>query len=182
MKIAERPDEPGILIHLQEYCSMQNAKDSFYMALRTRLVIINPERTILLRGTVRPGILVEEAEAPFSPLPSDVFVLRWLGLGVDVDLASTMAAEECEILYQTCGTQSFGGLDRGRGLSAMDEELVAMLQPFYTPKLNYIATPPATMLTNVFWDEPALTPLVSQRDHLCRSAKVMVYSYQEQGE
>ena len=76
---------------------MQNAKDSFYMALRTRLAAINPERTILLRGAVRPGILVEEAEAPFSQLPDDVFVLRWLGLGADVDLASTMAAEQCEI-------------------------------------------------------------------------------------
>src|ERR1700677_5120758 len=118
---------------------MQNAKDSFYMALRTRLVIINPERTILLRGTLRAGILVEEAEAPFNQLPGDVFVLRWLGLGIDVDLASTMAAAECEILYRTCGTQSFGGLDRGRAISAMDEELVAMLQPFYTAKLNYIA-------------------------------------------
>jgi hypothetical protein len=55
---------------------MQNAKDSFYMALRTRLTAINPERTILLRGAVRPGILVEEAETPFSQLPNDVFVLR----------------------------------------------------------------------------------------------------------
>ena len=120
---------------------MQNAKDSFYMALRTRLTAINPERTILLRGAVRPGILVEEAEAPFSQLPSDVFVLRWTGLAADMDLASTMAAEQCEIMYQTCGTQGFGGLDRGRALSAMDEELMAMLQPFYTPKLNYTATP-----------------------------------------
>jgi hypothetical protein len=161
---------------------MQNAKDSFYMALRTRLVSINPERTILLRGAVRPGILVEEAEAPFSQLPSDVFVLRWLGLGVDMDLASTMAAEECEILYQTCGTQSFGGLDRGRALSEMDAELVGMLQPFWTPKLNYIATPPAEMLTQVFWDEPAFAPIVTQRDLVSRLAKVTVYSYQEQGE
>jgi hypothetical protein len=161
---------------------MQNAKDSFYMALRTRLTTINPQRTILLRGTVRPGILVEEAEAPFSQLPSDVFVLRWLGLAVDLDLASTMAAEECEIVYQTCGTQSFGGLDRGRSLSTMDEELVAMIQPFYTPKLNYTATPPAAMLTQVFWEEPRLGPVMVQRDQLSRSAKVMVYSYQEQGE
>ena len=63
---------------------MQNAKDSFYMTLRTRLVTINPERTTLLRGTVRPGILMEEAEAPFSQLPNDVFVVRWLGLGVSI--------------------------------------------------------------------------------------------------
>ncbi len=161
---------------------MQNAKDSFYLALRTRLASINSERTVLLRGTLRPGILVEEAEAPFSQPLSDVFVLRWLGLGVDMELASTLAAEECEIMYQTCGTQAFGGLDRGRSLSAMDEELIAMLQPLYTPKLNYAVQPAATMLTQVFWDEPAFAPIVTLRDRLSRSAKVMVYSYQEQGE
>jgi hypothetical protein len=161
---------------------MQNAKDSFYMTLRARLASINPVRTILLRGAVRPGILVEEAEAPFSQLPNDVYVLRWLGLGVDMDLASTMVAEQCEILYQTCGTQSFGGLDRGRLLSEMDEEVTVMAQPFYTPKLNFTATPPAAMLTKVFWDEPRFSPIVTQRDRLSRSANVMVYSYQEQGE
>ena len=161
---------------------MQNAKDSFYMALRARLAVINPERTILLRGAARPGILVEEAEAPFSQLPNDVFVLRWLGLGVDLDLGTTMVAEQCEIIYQTCGTQSFGGLDRGRALSAKDEELVAMAQPFYTPKLDYTATPPASMLTKVFWNEPGFGPIVIQRDRSSRTASVMVYSYQEQGE
>lgn len=161
---------------------MQNAKDSFYMALRARLVTINPERTILLRGAVRPGILVEEAEAPVSQLPSDVFVLRWFGLGVDMNLASTMSAEQCEIIYQTCGTQSFGGLDRGRALSEMDEELIRMLRPFHAPKLNYAATPPAAMLTKIFWDEPGFAPVVIQRDRLSRTASVTVYSYQEQGE
>jgi len=34
----------------------------------------------------------------------------------------------------------------------------------------------------VFWDEPGLGPIMVQRDQLSRSAKVMVYSYQEQGE
>jgi hypothetical protein len=161
---------------------MQNAKDSFYMALRSRLAALNPQRTILLRSAVRPGVLAEEAEAPFSQLPSDVFVLRWLGLGVDVNLDTTMAAEECEIVYQTCGCQSFGGLDRGRSLSAMDEELLSMLQPFATPKLCFTATPPAAMLTQVFWDEPLFGPVATQKDRLSRSVKVMVYSYQEQGE
>ncbi len=125
---------------------------------------------------------MEEAEAPLSPLPSDVFVLRWTGFAADMDLASTMALEQCEIVYQTCGTQSFGGLDRGRALSEMDEELMAMLQPFSTPKLNYSATPPAAMLTQVFWDEPAFGPMTINRDLLSRSASVLVYSYQEQGE
>jgi hypothetical protein len=161
---------------------MQNAKDSFYMALRTRLAAVNPERTCVLRGAVRPGILVEEAEAPFSQLPGDVFVLRWLSLGSDLNLDAPMVAAECEILYQTCGCQSFGGLDRGRALTAMDEELLAMLQPFGTPKLCYTATPPAPLLTQVFWDEPGFGPVVTQKDRLSRSVKVTVYSYQEQGE
>lgn len=161
---------------------MQNAKDSFYMALRTRLAAINSQRTVLLRGTVRPGILVEEAEAPFSQIPSDVFVLRWLGLGMEMDLATAMVAEECEIVYQTCGTQSFGGLNRGRLLSAMDAELAAMLTPYSTPKLNYAATPPMAMLTQVFWDEPGFGPVTAQKDKLSRAVRLMVYSYQEQGE
>jgi hypothetical protein len=161
---------------------MQNAKDSFYIALRTRLAVVNPERTILLRGSLRPGILVEEAEAPFTQLPNDVFVVRWLGLGTDLDLSSAMTAQECEIVYQTSGTQAFGGLDRGRALSEMDKELVALLQPFCTPKLNYSVQPAATMLTQLFWDEPVFTPVVALRDRLSRSAKVVIYSYQEQGE
>lgn len=161
---------------------MQNAKDSFYLALRTRLATVNPDRTILLRGAVRPGILVEEAEAPFAQIPPDVFVLRWLGLGVDMDLSSAMAVEECEIVYSTSGTQAFGGLDRGRMLSAMDEELLAMLQPFHTPKMINSVQPAAAMQTQVFWDEPTFAPINVRRDRLSRSAKVMVYSYQEQGE
>jgi|ERR1035441_305015 hypothetical protein len=161
---------------------MQNAKDSFYMALRNRLATLNPERTVLLRGSVRPGILVEEAEAPFGQVLVDVFVVRWLGLGVDLNLSSTLTAQECEISYQTCGTQSFGGLDRGRSMSKMDDELMAILQPFYASKMNFIAQPPAPLMTQIFWDEPSFTPIVSQRDRLSRSARVVVYSYQEQGE
>jgi hypothetical protein len=161
---------------------MQNAKDSFYIAMRGRLAAINPERITVLRGAVRPGILVEEAEAPLSQLPADVFVLRWLGTGSEQNLDAPMVAAECEILYQTCGCQSFGGLDRGRALSAMDQELLAMLQPFSTQKLSFTATPPAPLLTQVFWDEPGFGPVVAQRDRLSRSVKVMVYSYQEQGE
>jgi hypothetical protein len=61
----------------------------------------------------------------------------------------------------------------------MDEELVAMLTPFWTPKLNYTATPAAAMLTNVFWDEPVFGPVTAVRDRLSRTARVVVYSYDE---
>ncbi|HKF47958.1 MAG TPA: hypothetical protein VKB38_11425 [Terracidiphilus sp.] len=161
---------------------MQNAKDSFYISLRNRLAALNPERTVMLRGAVRPGILVEEAEAPLNQPPGDVFVLRWQGLGADVELASTLVAQECEIVYQTCGHQAFGGLDRGRILSQMDEELLTILQPLFTPKMNYAAQPPAPMLTRIFWDEPVFSPAVAQRDRISRSVRVVVYSYQEPGE
>lgn len=160
---------------------MQNAKDSFYIALRNRLCVLNPERTIMLRGAARPGILVEEAEAPFAQTPSDVFVLRWAGQAADVDLASTLVAQEVEILYQTSGSQSYGGLDRGRVLSQLDGELLTLLQPFSTPKVSYVTQPPVNMSTQVFWDEPIFTPIVSQRDRLGRSARVTVYSYREPG-
>jgi len=161
---------------------MQNAKDSFYLALRNRLAAINPERTVLLRGALRPGILVEEAEAPQAQLPVDAFVLRWLGLGIDMELSSTMVASECEILYSTCGTQAFGGLDRGRMLNAMDAEIIAMLQPFSTTKFDYSVQPAVAMQTQIFWDEPTLSPINVQRDRLSRSVRVIIYSYQEQGE
>jgi hypothetical protein len=101
---------------------------------------------------------------------------------VDAELASNMTAMECEIAYGTCGSQSFGGLDRGRALAAMDRELTAMLQPASAAKNNYTVNPPAPMLTQVFWDEPVFTPIATQRDRLSRTARVMVYSYQEPSE
>ena len=161
---------------------MQNAKDSFYGALRARLAVINPGRTTVLRGAVRPGILVEEAEASLSQLPNDVFVLRWLGLAIDTGHASPLAGAECEVIYKTCGARAFGGLDRGRSLATMDKDLAAMLLPRSAAKFDYTVQPPRSMLTQLFWDEPAYTPIVSQRDQLSRSVKVLVYSYQEQGE
>ena len=161
---------------------MQNAKDSFYVALRNRLAIVNPQRTILIRGTVRPGVVVEEAESPMQSAPNDIFVLRWLGLGMETNLPDSMVAEECEVSYQTTGTQTYGGLDRGRALAAMDEELLVLLQPPTTPKYDYSGTNPVQLLTQVFWEEPVFGALTTQRDLLSRAAKVMVYSYQEQGE
>jgi len=161
---------------------MQNAKDSFYLAMRSRLTSVNPQRTVLLRGAVRPGILLEQAEAPFPQPPSDVFILRWLGLGADLQLPSTMIALECEFFYSTSGTQAFGGLDRGRSLTRMDRDLIAMLQPFSTPKFNYAVQPAAPLETQVFWDEPVFSPVTTLHDRLSRTARLMAYSYEEQSE
>jgi hypothetical protein len=137
----------------QELKFMQNAKDSFYMALRTRLTTINPERTILLRGAVRPGIWWRKRKRRSTSFPTMclccagwawawiwIWRRRWRPRVRD-SLPDLRDAE-----FRRAGPRP--------ALSEMDEELTAMLQPFYTPKLNYTATPPAAMLTQVFWDEP----------------------------
>jgi hypothetical protein len=161
---------------------MQNAKDTFYVTLRNRLATLNPNRTMLLRGVQRPGILVEEAEAVVPMLPADVFVLRWTALSTDVNLPLVLARLECEILYTTGGTQTASGLDRGRALEEMDAELVGLLSPNCTPKMNYTKTPPTQLNTPVFWSAADFNPAVTLRDRVSRSATVTVFSYQEPGE
>lgn len=161
---------------------MQNAKDTFYITLRNRLATVNPERTMTLRGVVRPGILVEEAEAPAAQLPLDVFVLRWTKLAADTQLPSILATMTCEIHYATSGTQANLGLDRGRALEEMDDELLRMLCPASTPKMDYAQSPAAQMGTNVFWSPAVFAAEVTTRERVGRVATVEVFAFQEQGE
>ncbi len=161
---------------------MENAKDTFYVTLRNRLALLNPNRTMLLRGVQRPGILVEEAEAVAPMLPADVFVLRWTALEADVNLPLVLARMECEIHYTTGGTQAASGLDRGRALEEMDAEVISILSPPSTPKMDYAQNPVLQMNTPVFWTAAAFTAAVTTRDRIARSAKVTVCTYQEPGE
>ena len=161
---------------------MQNAKDTFYVTLRNRLAAINPERTMTQRGVVRPGILVEEAEMPSAQLPLDAFVLRWTKVGTDTQLPSALASMTCEIHYATSGTQDNMGLDRGRALEAMDDELLQMLSPTAVAKMNYSQTPAAQMSTNVFWTTPVFGTESTTRERVGRVATVEVFAFQEQGE
>lgn len=161
---------------------MQNAKDSFYIALRERLATVNPERVMTLRGVVRPGILVEEAEAPAAQLPLDVFVLRWTKFAADAQIPAALVSMTCEIHYATAGTRGNMGLDRGRALEAMDDELLRILCPSSTPKMNYARVPAVRMGTNVFWSQPAFAAEVTTRERVGRAATVEVFTFQEQGE
>jgi len=161
---------------------MENAKDTFYVALRNRLAVLNPNRTMLLRGVQRPGILVEEAEAVVAMLPADVFVLRWTVLQTDVNLPLVLARMQCEIHYTTGGTMVASGLDRGRALEEMDAELLNILAPRSTPKLDYAQNPVLQLNTPVFWTAADFTPAVTLRDRITRSARVTVFAYQEPGE
>lgn len=158
---------------------MQNAKDTFYVTLRNRLAALNPARTLLLRAVNRPGILVEEAEAPVPQPVPDVFSLGWTGLAADLQLPSILAQMTCEVQYATAGSEARAGLDRGRALAAMDSELIRILYPYSAQKMNYAQTPAASMETMVFWSEPEFGPVVTLRDRLSRTAKITVFAFEE---
>jgi hypothetical protein len=168
---------------------MQDARDSFYITLRGRLAAINPARTIVVRGQVRPGLLVEENELANSSQPVDAFAMRWTGLKVDASGPMPLAAMECEIHYATAGSPGNGGMDRGRLLGAMDGELAAALTqaPQSAVKMNYssVAGTGATavaMGTNIFWNQPQFAVATVAGERIERVATVQVFSYQEAGE
>ncbi|MGC8549598.1 MAG: hypothetical protein ACP5M4_07850 [Acidobacteriaceae bacterium] len=161
---------------------MQNAKDTFYIALRDRLTSVNPGRTMELRSVTRPGIMIEDAESPVPLIPLDAFVLRWTDVEVESHLALPLVQMRCEIHYATAGTQALGGLDRGRLLEEMDAELLQMLALASTRKMNYSTSPATAMQTFVFWDQPEYGPLDTLRDQIGRIVTVTVWSWQEAGE
>jgi len=168
---------------------MQDARDTFYVALRDRLAAINPARTIVLRGQVRPGILVEENELPTAFQPVDAFSLRWTATRVDTATPLPLVAMECQVSYATDGSAGNGGMDRGRLLAAMDGELLAALNqtPHSALKMNYsgvaaAGVAPVPMSTNIFWSAPAFASATSDDERITRVATVQVFSYQEAGE
>ncbi len=158
---------------------MQNAKDSFYIALRNRLQALNAARVVTIRGLQRPGILVEEAEAPLAELLNDVFLVRWKGLATQTVLPLALAVMECEIVYATSGSQANAGLDRGRAMTEMDCELLHCTAPLCTPKMDYAVTPAAPLATDVFWTSPVFAPLSIVRDRLLRVASLQVFAFEE---
>jgi len=167
---------------------VQNAKDTFYELLRSRLVALNPERTIVLRGVVRPGVLVEENELLSAVALPDCFRLRWSVSRVDADGVMPMATLLCAIDYETAGTSINGGMDRGRALAGMDAELQGAVNalPRTAPKMKYAGlangNAAAAMNTSVWWNEVAFGETAIKNDRLARTVTVNVMSYQEAGE
>lgn len=161
---------------------MKKARDSFYVALRDRLQALNPQRQVLVRGVERPGVLVEENESFSATVPDNVFVLRWTKVAADERHALLRTVQTCEVQYQSAGTATMGGLDRGALLTAMDGELLAILQPQQTQKMDYSVSPAVAMGTRLSWTNPVFGPVLRERDRLVRKAEVTVVSYEEGGE
>jgi hypothetical protein len=158
---------------------MENAKDTFYITLRNRLAALNPDRTMVMRGLLRPGILVEENEIVSAEMPRDVFVLRWKDAAVDMQQPLALTKLQCEVVYGTDGNADNAAMDRGRLLTAMDAELAGILNPGHAVKMNYAQEPVTAMNTSLFWSDAAYGPIVSEREYLQRTATVEVFSYEE---
>jgi hypothetical protein len=161
---------------------MQNAKDTFYITLRDRLTVLNPSRTIVLRGAVRPAMVVAENELVAAVNPVEAFVLIWTDTAIDLSEPLPLHTMPCDIAYATRGTPELLSMDRGRVLDAMDGELRSMLQPASAVKQDFDATPVAFSGTNIFWSEPRFGTVVAKDGQLARTAQVSVFALQEAGD
>ena len=167
---------------------MQNAKDTFYELLRSRIATANPERTIVLRGVTRPGALVEENELVSTITMPDCFRLqlgrRECGRGEcdarrNADLRGDV--RDCRNRRQ-CRHGSRTSAD-GDGCGACWSN---QCSPQKMLKQNYAAL--ATGGTcdgdehEHLVERCCVRPLVVKADRIARMAKVTVMSCEEAGE
>jgi hypothetical protein len=163
---------------------MQELKDTFYLMLRDRVAANNVDRTVVVRGAVRPGVIVVENELPGATVEGiavvEAFCLRWAGLKVDGRGGLRLTSATCEIRYATDGSSGVGGMDRGRALAAMDAELSAALTaaPRSVAKVQVITGKTADG-TNVFWGDCAFLTAVMRGERMERTATVEVFCYGE---
>ena len=161
---------------------MQSAKDSFYIALRDRLAALNPARTVVVDGRMRPAVLVIENEPANTapPLPN-AFHLSW---GAPAFVKGTESARrplmkmECGIGYRVAGAQP-GAVDRGRALATLDAELLRLTTPPRTPKRDHAHTSPVELGSSVFWALPEFGEPEIAHDELRRQARLMIFFFPE---
>ncbi len=92
---------------------MQAAKDSFYMALRSRLNALNPARTTAIDDVIVPAILVRENMEPrVNEAQAGVFYVDFGDLLI-AESTRPMLGIDCGIWYASEGTAGGTGVDRG---------------------------------------------------------------------
>lgn len=159
---------------------MQSAKDTFLLALRDRLAVVNAARTVSIRGAVRPAVIAEDVELPQSQGdPVDCFVLRWLDETVDSSEPLPLHALRCEMHYATRGTQEFSGMDRGRVLATLDSELSQILRPRSVSLQDFSGSSAVTLTTRVWWSEIEPSSVVVDGNALRRVATLTVFALEE---
>jgi hypothetical protein len=134
---------------------MQAAKDSFFMALRERLAVLNPARTVLIDGVTVPGIVVRENMEPrFGEALPGAFYLDFGDILI-AESTRPMLGVDCRIWYASEGSGGTG-VDRGRMLAEMDTELVRICDPPHTTMRDYSQVPSADLGSGIFWTTPEL--------------------------
>jgi hypothetical protein len=159
---------------------MQATKDTFYIALRDRLVQFDPKLTIVIDGAIRPAIVVTENEPPgASPRQDEAFYLDWEGVRPVQPATSTLMAMDCTISYTCSGQSDSGGVDRGRNLGALDADLLAISAPAQAHKNDYSSGLPVDLGSYIFWSVPRVEPLKVEARQVGRQAQVTVFFYPE---
>jgi len=172
---------------------MQAAKDTFLKTLAGRLAALNAARTVVLDGSARPAVVAVEnetampttisASTPSAHVPEalvEVFLLCWDGAGHAGPEGSLMYVD-CKVAYASKGTNDAAGSDRGRVVTAMDAELLAITEPRQVAKCDYTQTPAVQLGTNVFWTRPELGPARGANGVLLRETTLRVFFFPEVG-
>jgi hypothetical protein len=163
---------------------MQAAKDSFFRALQARLPAVNPDRTITVDGVSKPAILVAENE-PYPPgkLLFNTFYIHWLGAPAVREFGGTLAPryeQVAHIEYLVRGTADLQKpfADRGRLVAEMDGELIRILFPGFTPKLDHSQAPPASLGSTVTWRfSPGLRTITEREGSVLRRIATVNVSF-----
>ncbi len=159
---------------------MQPTKDSFYVALRDRLVAVDPNRTVTLDGATRPAIAVFENEPPTgAPLLCDTFYLYWGNARPVMPAAGTLMELDCTISYCTKGSIQNASLDRGRDLASLDNDLLAICSPPQTTKYDYSSGSPVALGSTIFWTSPVVNAAKSTSPYVRRDVTITVFFYPE---
>jgi hypothetical protein len=159
---------------------MQKAKDSFFAALRDRLSSVNCERTVVIDGQTRPGILVCENEvAGLDEKLNDTFCVKWGASTTVCESGKCPTAMDCSISYKSAGSVEQNGMDRGRMLAVMDNELACMLAPRCAQKMDFSSGGSVPVEGKVFWSHPEMGAIEETERFLRRTVTLKVLSYPE---
>jgi hypothetical protein len=166
--------------------NVQDVKDSFYAGLRDRIAAMNPARTVVVRGAIRPAVLVVENELPLAEgEPLETFQLVWSDLQYTPD---ALLSVKCGIAYAVNGSAgatetASSVLGRGRALAAMDAELlhalggaVRSVAGITVGESNGVAVQSAAS-SRVFWGDVTFGAAVAKGDRISRIASVEVFGY-----
>lgn len=157
---------------------MQTAKDTFLKTLAARLAALNAARTVSLDGVTRPAVVTAENETAAGTL-LEAFVLDWQ----DAHLAlpgQGLTEIACRVRYATKGTAAKMNTDRGRTLTAMDEELMTICAPPWAAEYDYAPATPAAAGRRIFWSTPALGAVKSDgQGVLTRQAELTLFCFAE---